>query len=200
MNFKDARYFHITAEGLINAVPFVVFAFMYQPNIPIVYRELNNRNYRRMEKVIVRVSGSVVVLYVFDSAFGYLCLVYKPKELDTLDKQSNVLEVNYGNWAFNIAVIGLLFTIFAAAPLCVLPSKDTFEELVYPDKGMSNKQNLLVTIIMCLACYGLAVAIPGISDAITILGCTTNPMIGFILPIVFYLKIFPEAPIYKKVI
>jgi len=44
------------------------------------------------------------------------------------------------------------------------------------------------------------VAIPGISDVITILGCTTNPLIGFILPVVFYLKIVPEAPLYKKAI
>jgi len=63
-NFKNAKYFDISFNGLTKAVPFVVFAFMYQPNIPIVYRELYNRNYRRMEKVIVRGSGSVVVLYI----------------------------------------------------------------------------------------------------------------------------------------
>ena len=42
--------------------------------------------------------------------------------------------------------------------------------------------------------------IPGISDVITILGFTTNPLIGFILPVIFYLKIVPEAPMYKKII
>jgi len=81
-----------------------------------------------------------------------------------------------------------------------LPSKDTFEELVYNENGMNNKQNLLVTVGMCICCYGLAVTIPGIGDAITILGCTTNPLIGFILPIIFYLKIIPDGPMYKKVL
>jgi len=128
-NFKNASYFNITYQGLVNAVPFVVFAFMYQPNIPMVYRELHNKNYRRMEKVIVRGSGSVVVLYILAAAFGYLGLVNSP-QLQTLLSKNNILEVEYNNWGFNIAIIGLVFAIFAAAPICVLPSKDAFEELV----------------------------------------------------------------------
>jgi len=82
----------------------------------------------------------------------------------------------------------------------VLPAKDTYEELAYPETGMSTKQNLIVTLIMSTVCFGLAVAIPGIGDAITILGCTTNPIIGFILPIVFYLKIIDDIPMHTKII
>jgi amino acid permease len=199
-NFKDASYFKFTYKGLINAIPFVVFAFMYQPNIPIVYRELDNKNYRRMEKVIVRGSGSVVFLYIIASTFGYLCLVNQPEGLAKLLSTNTVLEVDFGNWAFKIALIGLLFAIFAAAPMCILPSKDTFEELFYSENGMGKKQNILVTIGMCLISFALAVAIPGIGDAITILGTTTNPMIGFILPIIFYLKIIDDVPQWKKII
>jgi len=116
-NFKNASYVNITYDGLVNAIPFVVFAFMYQPNIPIVYRELNNRNYERMEKVIVRGSGSVVILYILASMFGYLGLVNNKAALDILEDKRNVLEIDYSNWAFKIAVIGLLFAIFAAAPM-----------------------------------------------------------------------------------
>lgn len=148
-NFKTAKYVDISYDGLVNAVPFVVFAFMYQPNIPIVYRELHNSNYERMGKVIVRGSGSVVVLYILASVFGYLGLVgNEDGNLDKLMEKRNVLEVEYENWAFKIAAIGLLFAIFAAAPICVLPSKDTFEELAYPQKGMSKKANIIVTAIM----------------------------------------------------
>ena len=199
-NFKKAEYFDVSYKGLVSAIPFVVFAFMYQPNIPIVYRELNNRSYDRMEKVIIRGSGSVVVLYILASVFGYLGLIGDAANLKILIDKQNVLEVQYQNWAMKIAVLVLLFAIFAAAPMCVLPSKDTYEELVYSQSGMNNKQNALVTIGMCIICFALAVAIPGIGDAITILGCTTNPIIGFILPIVFYLKIIDDAPMYKKII
>ena len=37
-------------------------------------------------------------------------------------------------------------------------------------------------------CFLLAVAIPNISDAMTVIGATSNPLVGFTLPIVFYLK------------
>ena len=33
-----------------------------------------------------------------------------------------------------------------------------------------------------------AVAIPNISDAMTVIGATTNPLVGFSLPIIFYLR------------
>lgn len=148
-NFKNASYFNITYQGLVNAIPFVVFAFMYQPNIPMVYRELHNKNYRRMEKVIVRGSGSVVILYILAASFGYLGLVNSP-QLQTLMTKNNILEVEYNNWGFNVAIIGLVFAIFAAAPICVLPSKDAFEELVCPEKGLSKVQNVILTVVMCV--------------------------------------------------
>jgi amino acid permease len=197
--FRDARYFHVTFKGLVNAIPYVVFAFMYQPNIPIVYRELDNKNYKRMEKIVVRGSSSVVFLYIIAAAFGYLGLVQNAEKLAILAENQNILEVPYENWSIKIAIICLIFAIIAAAPTCVLPSKDTFEELVYPEKGMSNVQNIFVTIGMCVISFGFAVAIPGIGDVITILGCTTNPLIGFIFPIVFYLRIIPDIPTYKKI-
>jgi heme/copper-type cytochrome/quinol oxidase subunit 4 len=43
----------------------------------------------------------------------------------------------------------------------------------------------------CIVAFSCAIAIfvPSIGDAMTILGATTNSGIGFLLPIVFYLKI-----------
>lgn len=115
-SFKNASYFNISYKGLITALPFVVFAFMYQPNIPMIYRELHNKNYRRMEKVVVRGSYGVVVLYILACAFGYLGLV-GTEEFAHLIEFQNILQVEYQNWGFKIAVIGLLFAIFAAAPI-----------------------------------------------------------------------------------
>ena len=197
--WKKSTKVDITFGGLIDAIPFVVFAFMYQPNIPIIYRELTDKSYSKMNKIVVSGSTFVVVLYILASMFGYLGLVANPEMLETLSEKSNILEVNYSNWAFKVAIIGLVFAIFAAAPICVLPSKDAFEEIVYPDKGMNKKQNIITTIVMCLICFICAVVIPGIADAITILGCTTNPLIGFLLPIIFYLKIVDNVPMYQKI-
>ena len=74
----------------------------------------------------------------------------------------------------------------AAAPLCVLPSKDTVEELFFKEKGMSKNTNLIVTFILVTVNCVLASFIPNIGDAMTLVGSTINPVIGFILPVVFY--------------
>ena len=42
---------------------------------------------------------------------------------------------------------------------------------------------------MVLTSYTLAIAIPNISDAITLSGATVNPFIGYIFPILYYLKL-----------
>mmetsp|Transcript_32483 Transcript_32483/g.42936 ORF Transcript_32483/g.42936 Transcript_32483/m.42936 type:complete len:98 (+) Transcript_32483:712-1005(+) len=53
---------------------------------------------------------------------------------------------------------------------------------------MNKVQNLVVTLIIVTICFVCAVAIPNISDAMTVIGATSNPLVGFTLPIVFYLK------------
>ena len=45
-----------------------------------------------------------------------------------------------------------------------------------------------MTLAIITTCFVLAVAIPNISDAMTVIGATSNPLVGFTLPIVFYLK------------
>lgn len=90
-----------------------------------------------------------------------------------------------------IGNFALFFAIATAAPLCVLPAKDTVEEMVArgnPNRRLSHKENLLVTLLLILACYLLSIVIPSIGDAMTLVGSTTNPAIGFILPIIFYWK------------
>jgi len=80
----------------------------------------------------------------------------------------------------------LLFSVITAAPLCVLPSKDSIEELLYKDKGMTMKQNLVVTILLLSACMIPALFIDGIGDAMVLVGSTINPVIGFFMPVYFH--------------
>ena len=95
-----------------------------------------------------------------------------------------------GNWA-------LLFAIIAAAPLCVLPSKDTVEELFYKDDGMSKKQNIMVTFILVIINCSLGCLIPSIGSAMTLVGSSINPVIGFIMPVIFYWSLSKDKPWYS---
>jgi amino acid permease len=85
-----------------------------------------------------------------------------------------------------------------AAPLCVLPAKDTVEELFWKENGMSNKVNALVTLALVFVCFLLSILINKIGDAITLAGATINPVIGFIIPVAFYWKVKQELPWTSK--
>lgn len=101
-----------------------------------------------MRKVMIIASVLVVILYVIASVFGYLGLVSQPEKLNFLTENSNILEIKYDNWAFNIAILGLLFTIFAAVPVNFIPAKDDIEGLLFKGKKMNGFTNLVVSVGM----------------------------------------------------
>merc|ERR1711974_54808 len=57
-----------------------------------------------------------------------------------------------------------------------------------PTRKLTKKENLLATLMLVIGSYLLACVIPSIQDAMTLVGSTTNPTVGFILPIVYYWK------------
>jgi len=102
--------------------------------------------------------------------------------------------------AIYVALFGILIVVGFAAPFCVLPTKDSIEEVF--EFKCTPKQNALLTFVICLVSFGVAVLVPTIGDIMTILGATTNSAIGFLLPIVYYLRLERKAPKYsnKKVV
>ena len=53
---------------------------------------------------------------------------------------------------------------------------------------MTQKENFVCTLVLVAITCLFAVVIPNIGDAMTIVGATTNPIVGFTLPIYFNLK------------
>lgn len=86
----------------------------------------------------------------------------------------------------------------SATPFCFLPAKETFLLLIrQPPDTVTNRQNFLMSWVLVMMTFLLSVAIPNIKDAIAITGATSNPFIGFIFPILFYVKLDP-LPIRSK--
>ena len=54
---------------------------------------------------------------------------------------------------------------------------------------MTTAQNRILAFWIITTCYLLAVFIPDIGTVISVAGATVNPFIGFLFPIIFYLKI-----------
>lgn len=80
-----------------------------------------------MSKVVINGNLVVVLIYILVSIFGYLTIV-GTENADTVERTANFLEVDYhGNIWFSIAVLAMLFSVFSATPICILPSKDSYE-------------------------------------------------------------------------
>lgn len=183
-----ARMFNVSFKGVVTSMPMILFAYMFQVNIPQIFKELERRNYKNMSKVVYAGTSLTVTLYTMIGVFGYLSFNLNP---DVDLKDQNIL---LSPWKKNIPILignfAVLFATIAAIPLCVLPCKDSIEEIRYKD-GMTKNQNLIVTFCIIFASMLLALVIPGIGYAMTFAGCTTNPAIGFFVPIIFYHKATP---------
>ena len=199
-NLKNASYFNFTFGGLLHALPYVNFNYMYQTNIPIIYRELHHKSYLSMQKIIISASIICIVIYITICSFGYLTLVGNPSGLYVLDSSNDILEVEFDSIPLDIGVISVLLTVIIVSPLWILPAKDTIEDLFFFEEGMSSTNNVIVSFALCILAYLFAVSFPEVGDAITVCGFTTYPLIGFILPCVFYLNIVKEKPITKEII
>lgn len=194
LNLEKASYVNISFSGLYSTFPFIISAYMYQPMIPAIYKNLERRNFKRMEKVILRGSYGAVFLYILIAVFGYLTFTDRPEQLAILEVKQNILELDYKhNFYFDIAIVSLIFTIMTAGPLCVIPCKDTWEDIFYGENIMTDIQNIMVTLLLIGICYISAIILPSIGDVLTILGLTCNPFIGFFLPVLCYLKLDPDC-------
>lgn len=56
----------------------VIFAYMYQVNIPMIYVELERRNKKQMAKVLASGSIVAVIFYILIGIFGYATFVSDP--------------------------------------------------------------------------------------------------------------------------
>ena len=63
---------------------------------------------------------------------------------------------------------------------------------------MSPKANFFITFICVLIPYLLSLFLSSLGDALTVVGSTTNPITGFIIPILFYWKIYPDKSIFSR--
>ena len=140
-NFEKASYFTISFEGISSSIPFIVFSYMYQPSLPLIYHELRNKSKPRMRKVIIIASIFVVILYSIESSVGYLGVVGNSNLLKTLLNKKNVLEIDYKSTAFSVGVLAIFFAVITTIPILMLPAKNDFEAVVFGKNTMSKWQN-----------------------------------------------------------
>ena len=100
-----------------------------------------------------------------------------------------------------ISIFALLLVVVFATPFCVLPTKDSLEDVfgIKEDgRKLSKCQNFWATMFVLLTSFTVSVFVTSFGTVMTVLGATTNSAIGFLLPITFYLKCEKKAPTFSN--
>ena len=85
-SFKIAvTNFDINIMGIFNSLPLIIFAYMYQMNIPMIYVELEKKDLNHMWKVLVRGTVGATVAYVIVGIFGYVTFSAYPEVEKIMD-------------------------------------------------------------------------------------------------------------------
>ena len=90
----------------------------------------------------------------------------------------------------------MMIVVVFATPFCVLPTKDSIEEV--RGRKFTYKENLFWTVLLNLVACAVSCAFQNIKMPISILGATTNSAIGFLLPICYYLKMEKRTSPYTN--
>ena len=65
-------------SGVVSSFPLIIFAYMYQVNIPAIYTELETRNNKQMSRVLVLGTIGAVMLYIIVGVWGYATFINFP--------------------------------------------------------------------------------------------------------------------------
>lgn len=91
--------------------------------------------------------------------------------------------------------------VFFACPFSLIPIKDAVEELTTKrDVVFTFFQNFLCTLGIIAVCYLITIPVADIGDAMSILGPTTNTAVGFLIPIIFWLKFDRISESFEQVV
>ena len=64
--------------GVFNSLPLVIFSYMYQTNIPMIYSELKKKNMRSMKKIMGYGTAGATIAYLMAGIFGYATFAQYP--------------------------------------------------------------------------------------------------------------------------
>jgi amino acid permease len=212
--FKQAHQkTDIEVLTIFNCLPLIIFAFMYQINIPAIYGELSDKSMKTITQVLTGGTSLAAILYIITGIFGIVAFAAcngaypinfqaEPPVEYTYASIMDIQNILQAPWAdgkgktpvaIYVCLFGILIVITFASPFCVLPMKDSIEEVRGKGK-LDPKTNAIVTILICVVCSLMSFGLTSLGTVATLLGATTNSAIGFWLPILFYLRVERKGP------
>ncbi|ETO04426.1 hypothetical protein RFI_32970 [Reticulomyxa filosa] len=138
-----------------------------------------------MQKVLRRSSCVILFIYICAAGFGYLTF------LDGVC--GNILLNDYHkDWPVIIAAITISISMIFAQPITMYAWRMNFAEIVYNVKRLSTCMHVAITTLFVFVTMSLSLLLTDIEIVFGLLGATTFPAIGFVLPAVFFVSLVPS--------
>ena len=61
----------LSVKGIFSSLPLIIFSYMYQPNVPALYQELEVPNLARGKLLICLATLLAATVYILAGTFGY---------------------------------------------------------------------------------------------------------------------------------
>ena len=179
---------------------------MYQINIPAIYNELEKPDLTTMKKVLALGTILAAFGYILAGMFGYVAFAAGEDEVELAKVFSygNILQAPYRMpndtsktpIVIYISLFGICLVVMFATPFCVLPTKDSIEEVL--GTPFTKSKNIMWTLIILLTSMTISILFTNLTFVMALLGATTNSAIGFLLPIIYFWHVEKRAPWYSN--
>ena len=123
-------------------------------------------------------------IYVTFGSFGVMTQAHEEEFAENILRA----EVYQPLLEFQIGFLIYVVMLTMASLFRFRVAKNAIQELVWKNKEMGGKGNTLLTLGLTLGCLVFELLVPQIVILIQIIGSTTTPLVCFISPILFYIK------------
>ncbi|KAI7903070.1 transmembrane amino acid transporter protein-domain-containing protein [Cokeromyces recurvatus] len=182
---ESIEYFHFSTK-IFGQLPVFIFAFTCHQNIFSVYNELRDNSEKSIVKVICTSIGSAACIYELVAIIGYLSFG-KDVLGNIILEYPQTYFVAYGRLAIVILVI-------FSYPLQAHPCRASIEKILdsIQPKNINRRYHFIVTTCIIITSYLVAISISKLDIILSFVGSTGSTIISFILPGLFYFKMYPS--------
>lgn len=178
---------HTTFPGLLEALGIFLFSFGCVTCIPRILLEIDNLNPKRANIVVYASVFNCTLLYAlvglcgvyaFHSGVPGNALMAFPNEPGTV-----------GAYVSIFARLAIAVNVSGSVPLEMHPLRSTFAEILFGKtlQDMQFRNQVLLTVIVFVCTWGLALLCTSLDEAMAFCGSTANMFVGFFFPACFFI-------------
>ncbi|GAA5849174.1 hypothetical protein JCM8547_006470 [Rhodosporidiobolus lusitaniae] len=196
-NFELFRF----GPSFIQSLPVQVFAFTCAQNIFAVFNELKVNSQSRLNLVIGTSIGSAAIIYELLGILGYMTF--------GAAVGGNIIEMYPHSTLVSIGQVGITILVLFSYPLQLHPCRASLDKFLFPqppaedddtpvdDHGRGDEIPLgrfvIESAVLLFSTFVIAMFVSSLEIVLGFVGATGSTTISFILPSVFFLRLFKDS-------